>query len=134
MNIAAVADTHAVVWYIYASPRLSQNAKDFIERAAQNGLYIGVSSITLAELVYLTEKGRVDNEVYDILLQRLRDLSNVLTELHLNSDIIEFMKLIPREDIPDFPDRLIAATANKFDVPLITRDGMIRSAGIRHIW
>jgi len=44
------------------------------------------------------------------------------------------MRLIPRNDIPDFPDRIIAATAKRFDVPLITRDDKIRAADIKWIW
>ncbi len=134
MNIAAVADTHTVIWYIYASPKISRTAKLFIDNAASERLYIGVSAITLAEIVYLIEKQRISRDVYDMLVQKLDDPQNVMTELQVNSEIIRFMRLIPRNDIPDFPDRIIAATAKRFDVPLITRDDKIRAADIKWIW
>jgi hypothetical protein len=55
--IVAVADTHAAIWHLYADRRLSLTAKTFIERAAAIGVRIGISSITLAETLYLEEKG-----------------------------------------------------------------------------
>ncbi len=41
---------------------------------------------------------------------------------------------IARADVPDLPDRVIAATAWHHSVPLVTRDGKIRSCGIETIW
>jgi predicted nucleic acid-binding protein len=44
------------------------------------------------------------------------------------------LRRVRREDVPDMPDRIIAATALALDLPLVTRDGKIRAAGIRTIW
>ena len=54
--ISAVADTHAVIWYLFADKRLSSHAKTIIENASKAGNQIGVSAITLIEMVYLVEK------------------------------------------------------------------------------
>ncbi len=48
--IAGVADTHAIIWYLAADPRLSSQAKAFIDLAASNGDEVAVSAITLDEL------------------------------------------------------------------------------------
>jgi PIN domain nuclease of toxin-antitoxin system len=56
LKTAGVADTHAALWYVLKNPRLSNRAKSFIEDAASAGLSIGVSAISLAEIVYLVEK------------------------------------------------------------------------------
>lgn len=56
--LQAVADTHAVTWYLDDDPRLSQVARSTFETVADAGDQIGVSSLTLAEMVYLAEKGR----------------------------------------------------------------------------
>lgn len=52
--IAAVADTHAVVWSVLDDPRLSLPAKRAIRQAEAAGDVIGVSLMTIVELVYLT--------------------------------------------------------------------------------
>ena len=41
---------------------------------------------------------------------------------------------IPREDIPDMPDRIIAATALHLGVPLISRDSKIKLSKVKTIW
>jgi PIN domain nuclease of toxin-antitoxin system len=56
--IAAVADTHILIWYLAGSPRLSTTAIDFMQAAARRGESIGLSSITFVELVYLIEKAK----------------------------------------------------------------------------
>ena len=54
--LAAIAD--AVIWYLFSDPRLGRAASDFIEETIGNGDHIGISAITLAEMVYLIEKQR----------------------------------------------------------------------------
>ena len=134
MNVIAVADTHAVLWYVYASPELSNAARTWIEDAAAHGAFIGVSAISLAEIVYLIEKGKVAQDAYARLMQNIGDPQNVLKELPVTSQIIEAMRKIPYRSVPDFPDRIIAATAKAFDVPVISRDRNIRTAEIESIW
>ena len=56
---AGVADTHAVLWYLFGDPRLSTPAKTFIDDAAKASRKIALSSISLAEVVYLVEKQRI---------------------------------------------------------------------------
>lgn len=44
------------------------------------------------------------------------------------------MRRIPRNQLPDMPDRMIAATALHLGLPLITIDARIRRANIQTIW
>ena len=44
------------------------------------------------------------------------------------------MRQIPRAEVPDMPDRLVAATAVHFGVPVISRDARIRSANLQTNW
>ena len=44
------------------------------------------------------------------------------------------MRAIPRSDVPDLPDRVIAATAALHGVPLLTRDERIRHSTVLTIW
>ena len=57
--IVAVADTHTAVWYLFNNSKLSGAARQAIEDALRDGNQVGVSAITLAEMVYLVEKGRI---------------------------------------------------------------------------
>ena len=62
--LVGVADTHTVLWYLFNDPRLSTVAGDFIDQAAAKGQRVGVSSITLAEIVYLVDQRRVPANAY----------------------------------------------------------------------
>lgn len=132
--LAAVADTHTAIWYLFGSSALSQIAKQTIEKAAKDGFYVGVSALSLAEIVYLSEKQRIASETLKRLTDTLANPEAVLTEIPLDSRIVKSMQDIPRVDIPDLPDRVIAATGLYFDVPVITRDAKIQASDVKTIW
>lgn len=81
-------------------------------------------------MIYLEDRGRLDRGLVTDLLSRLgpEDLSYVVALLDLGT--VNSLRLIPRALIPDMPDRIIAATAHQRGIPLITRDGLIRQAGV----
>lgn len=56
--IVGIADTHAALLYLLKNPRLSARARTFIDDAANLGHSVGLSPISLAEIVYLVEKNR----------------------------------------------------------------------------
>ena len=82
--IAGVADTHAALWLLFGDPRLSAAAKHFFEMAAASRNKILLAPISLAEVVYLMEKNRLP--------------------------VVRAIRRIPRDAVPDMPDRIMAAT------------------------
>ena len=52
----------------------------------------------------------------------------------LDLAVADALARVSRDAVPDMPDRIIAATALALDLPLITRDGRIRSSNVRTIW
>jgi predicted nucleic acid-binding protein len=44
------------------------------------------------------------------------------------------MREISRADVPEMPDRIVAATALYLGVPIITRDGRIRASNLQTVW
>ena len=132
--IAGVADTHAALWYLLKNPRLSNTARTFIDEAARSGQEIGLSPISLAEIVYLVEKGRLPGSAYAELKAALSNPELVLQEAPFNTHVVDAMRRIARADVPDLPDRIVAATAMFLQVPVISRDGRIRSSAIKTIW
>jgi PIN domain nuclease of toxin-antitoxin system len=132
--IAAVADTHTALWYLYDDARLSVTAGDFIDEAGATGSPIVVSSISMAEIVYLIEKNRLPAKAYEDLKTALDDPDHVFKEAPFTIEIVDAMRLVPRVDVPDMPDRIVAATAAYFGVPVISRDGRIRASNIQTVW
>lgn len=132
--IAGVADTHAALWHLFDDKRLSATAADFIDHAAARGQRIAVSAISLAEIVYLVEKGRLPQNAYADLKSALTDTEHVLKEAPFSIDIVESMRLVERSAVPDMPDRIVAATALYFSVPVISRDGRIRTSSVQTVW
>ncbi|MGA2048651.1 MAG: PIN domain-containing protein [Terracidiphilus sp.] len=134
MNAAAVADTHAAIWFLFDDKRLSSAAGDAIEEAAKSRRKILVSSISLVEIVYLTEKGRVPAWTYDVLREVLAKTEQVFAEAPLTAGVVESMRKVPRSQVPDMPDRIVAATALHFGVPVISRDSRILASDLTTIW
>ncbi len=127
---ALVADTHAVIWYFFASPRLRTAARDAMEATIAKGDSIVVATITLVEIVYLTEKGRIAGATFERLIQELSDPSSPFVSASLDLNVCDAMRLVPRALIPDMPDRIIAATALHLGRLLVTADQKIRASGV----
>ena len=132
--IAGVADTHAALWYLLKNPSLSGTARRFMDESAAAGYDIMVSPISLAEIVYLVEKNRLPASAYEDLKNALADPEYVIVEAPFNGEIVEAMLKVSRAEVPDMPDRIVAATGIHFGVPVISRDGRIRSSSVKTIW
>lgn len=132
--IAAIADTHATIWYLFSDERLGRSASAFTDSTIAKGNYIGVSAISLTEMVYLIEKGRIAATVLNDVLAAIADPKDVLKLVALDAQIAVKMQDIPRHEIPDLPDRIIAATAQLYNVPVLSRDRRIRASVIETIW
>ena len=132
--IVGVADTHTALWYLLRNPRLSIRARAFMDDAAQAGHDIALSPISLAEIVYLVEKNRLPVSAYDDLREALADPEYVIEEAPFTAGVVDALRQVPRADVPDMPDRIVAATAVYLRVPVISRDGRIRSSNIQTVW
>jgi len=132
---AYVADTHAVIWYLLDAPELSIPAHAAFEVARATGDPIFVSSITLVEITYLAEKGKLPANVPGTVLNALDDEQGALVLAPVDRSVVDTLSLIPRSVVPDMPDRIIAATALAYGVPLlITRDHQIRQSNLQTVW
>ena len=131
--LRAVADTHAVM-YIFADSRLSVTARTIIEEIAAQGNQVAFSSITLAEIVYLSERGRINSTTLDLLLREVESDDSLLVEIPFDRNIALTLRQVDRSQIPDLPDRIIAATALYLNVPVISRDRRIQLSSIDTIW
>ena len=113
---------------------MSAAAEAFIEEAAKARRKIAISTISLAEVVYLVEKNRLPASAYDELTQALADPEHVFTEAVISAAIVQAMRQVSRAEVPDMPDRMVAATGVYFGVPVISRDRRIRAANLKTVW
>jgi len=132
--IVGVADTHTALWYLHKNPRLSVTARTFMDDAAQAGHDIALSPISLAEIVYSVEKNRLPVTAYEALKAALADPEYVIEEAPFTAEVVEAMRQVPRAEVPDMPDRVVAATAVYLQVPVISRDGRMKSSKIQTVW
>jgi PIN domain nuclease of toxin-antitoxin system len=132
--IAGVTDTHAALWYLLKSPRLSSTARLFIDSAAEAGNSIGLSPISLAEMPYLTEKNRLPASAYKDLVAAMANSTYVIEEAPFHAGVVDAMRQVSRGEIPDMPGRIVAATGIFLSVPVISRDGRIRASAVQTIW
>jgi PIN domain nuclease of toxin-antitoxin system len=131
---AVVADTHAAVWYLTGNPKLSVVAARALDEASASGDPILIPSISLVELTYLVEKGRLPAEARKRLVDVLAVPDGPYELASLDGRVASAVELVDRNLVPDLPDRVIAATALVWKAALVSRDRKIRASQIQTIW
>ena len=131
---AVVADTHALIWYLDAPQNLSPVALAALDGATAAGEAIYLSAISLVEVTYLVEKGRLPGATQVSLDRALGAPGAALAVVPLDRAVARALASISRTDVPDMPDRIIAVTALHLNVPLVTRDLKIQASSVVTIW
>lgn len=131
---AIIVDTHAIIWYLTEPDMLSSPALAALEEASDQGDPAYLSVITIVETIYLVEKGKLSPLVLERLVRAIEEESTNIVVAPLDFPIAQTLQKIPRNLVPDMPDRLIAATALHLNLPLVTRDHKIRQTEIHTIW
>jgi PIN domain nuclease of toxin-antitoxin system len=129
-----VVDTHTIIWYLSDDPRLSAKAGNALDSATAAGEVIHVPSICLVELTYVIEKRRLPASARNELLHALDDPLNPCSLVPLDRLVADALERVPRSEVPDLPDRIVAATAIALQAPLISRDARVRASRVETIW
>lgn len=126
-----VLDTHTLVWFLEQQEKLSRKVLDVL-RSTQNKLII--PSIVLAEIKYLSVKGKVSSTFSHIVSKIEEDERCVIVNLD-----VHIIGLLPTT--LEIHDGIIVATALVYqdllgeDVTLLTRDEKItKSKLMRVLW
>ncbi len=126
-----VTDTMALVWQLEGSRRLGQQARKILREAEQGIHTIALSGVTLMEVLYLSERGRISvglGTVGNLLAQ-----SNNYAVIPVDFDVLTATATI--DDIPELHDRVIAGTAAWLNIPILTNDpDMSASRHVQTIW
>jgi PIN domain nuclease of toxin-antitoxin system len=129
-----VTDTHGLVWYLEDSPHLGPQAQAAFDACDRGECFIYVPTICLVEIVYLQEKGRIASGLFSQFQAELVSLNTGFLLADLTFEVTSALATIARDDVPDMPDRIIAATALHLRLPLITRDHRIQITNLQTIW
>lgn len=125
-------DTHIVIWLAFEPDKLSKRAKDVIRAARLQG-GLAIAGITLLELAWLAEKGRVETTLSVESFARL--CASKMTVLPITPEIAARAASFPDSYPKDPQDRLIGATALVEGIELVTHDKKIKKSGmIPVIW
>jgi predicted nucleic acid-binding protein len=130
-----VTDTHALIWHLTASDQLSPTCGAIFEAADRGEARIWIPGIVLVETVYLAERARLPNALVTQMLDLIDPPTAGYAVAPLDAGVVRSLAAIDRAVVPDMPDRVIAATASRLGVPLLTRDRRVQQAlGSRAIW
>jgi len=125
-------DTHALVWAVADSRRLSRRAVAAIRQARRED-GVAVAAISLWELAALIARGRI--QAYGTIETSLRLLLEGVTVKPLTPEIAALAAQFPDDYPRDPADRLIGATARAEGLALVTRDEHIRrSSLVKTVW
>jgi len=119
-----VADTQVLIWYVIEPDRLTTEAVDALTAATDADQPIYVSAYSLVELVYAVEKATnpfTENDRRAILEELDRD-DTPFEILPVSAAIANRVAGVPRTATADPGDRIIAAAAEVFGLPLVSAD------------
>jgi PIN domain nuclease of toxin-antitoxin system len=120
-------DTHVVVWLALEPDKLSKRAKEAIRTARSEG-GLAIAAITLLELAWLAEKGRVETTLS--VESFVQQCAAKMTVLPITPEIAARAVSLPDKYPKDPQDRLIGATALVEGIQLVSHDGLIKKSGM----
>lgn len=124
-----LADSHAIVWHLQGSARLSAAAASSLAEAeTTDGVVVSIA--TLIDLWYVTQ---TTQKLSDANLTELRDMlasSPALSLQPIDIAVVDAATSIARDLLTDPWDRFIVGTALALALPLVTKDRAIRESGL----
>jgi len=125
-------DTHVLLWMASDPKRLSVRARAAIRQARQN-TGVAVATITLWELAWLAQHGRI--QVLSSVESFVRETVSRVILRPMTPEIAAVAVRLPVGYPKDPADRLIGSTAIVEGMPLVTADQQIRrTKAVETIW
>jgi len=129
-----VTDTHSLIWHLTQPRKLSSKIRRVFQEADQGQAQILVPSIVLIEVIFIGDRQRIP----DSLVNRLFKMDEAPDAAYQVVPLSKAVAVIARDFgpavIPEMADRIIAATAKYFDLPLLTSDTAILASGLVKVY
>ena len=120
-----VVDSHTLFWFLSGNPKLSRKAEDGIKSAKE----VVVPSIVLMEILYILEKNNLSSRFIEILSElKVRRYLVYPLDVEIITQTLFFSSEL------EMHDRIIVATAQMFDCPLISKDREIKKIYPKIVW
>jgi len=125
---AYLLDTHPLVYWLLDSSKLTSKTREILSFETNQ---IHIPTVAILELQYLIEIGRIEVSIQNVMAE-----INETSHFSITSfDIPALTKSLMIQGTRDPFDRMILATAEAYDWPIITRDKwMQKQLGKRAIW
>lgn len=123
-------DTHSLLWYLdkNLNKKLSEKAFNSIKKAEEHGI-IYISVITLVEILYLIEKGRIEYN-FNFIVKALEE-NQIYCIIPLDVNILQEIENLKGLETHD---RIILATAKTTNSKLVSKDKIIRNNYKEVLW
>ena len=128
MNI--LLDTHAFLWFVSDSPRLSDTARTLIE-AEDSQPFLSIASLWEMAIKISLGKLRLEQPFETFIPQQLT--ANGIGILNLSVEHTAAIANLPFHHRDPF-DRLIAVQAKFEQMPLVSADPVFDAYGIERVW
>lgn len=125
-----LVDTHALLWFLTADSRLSEQARELISTADNEVL---VSIATLWEIAIKASLGRIDlgSTFAEFVTEQVEN--NGFSVLPIALEHLARLAELPFHHRDPF-DRLLVAQALAEGIPLISADGSFRDYDVKLLW
>ena len=125
-----IADTHAFLWFITDSERLSPKAKTFLEASESDRV---LSAASIWEIAIKTSLGKLSfkKPLEELLPEQIR--LNYFQVLDISSEHALRVAGFPMLHRDPF-DRMIVAQALVERLPILSNDGALDGYGVRRLW
>ncbi|MCL0074542.1 PIN domain-containing protein [Thermodesulfovibrionales bacterium] len=125
-----LADTVTVIRHFSETGTIGKRAFEVINGIERGEHHCYVSTISLVEILYLSEKRRIDISL-EKTLEKIKGSENY-SVISLTAQIVKLAESI---DFPEIFDRLIISTAKYLKIPILTCDKKISSVNfIETVW
>ncbi len=130
-----VADSHALIFYLFLPDRLSEPALEVLGQAEDSDGVV-VSAATLGDLWYASHKRGAKSlatGAFESLRRTVLDPTTNFEIAPILAETTEHFDRVPLAQLADPFDRFILATAAQLRLPLVTADRAITAAGIAEV-